>query len=119
MGQLRCSLAGAGGHRKGHESHQGPQNAQRPVTLMTSRAWMAMVSGSIFLSLLAAGEAAQGTADTAFAVHQGAAAVGAAGALKEDSPAHRSFSSEHSFSQRQRITEQMFLVKGLGAEVFC
>ena len=65
-----------------------------------------------FLSLLTAGEAAEGAADAAFAVHQGAAAVGAAGALEGTDSTHRSFSPEHSFSDGQRIAERLFFVKG-------
>jgi hypothetical protein len=51
-------------------------------------------------------------------VHQGAAAVGATGALERTDPTHCSFSPEHSFSNGQRITERLFFVKGLGTEIF-
>jgi len=71
-----------------------------------------------FLPLLAAGEATEGAADAAFAVHQGAAAVGAAGAPEGISSTHRSSSPEHSFSNGQRIAERLFFVKGFCEQVF-
>jgi hypothetical protein len=65
---------------------------------MTSSVWITTVSGSIPFSLfLAATEAADGAADAAFAVHQGAAAVRTARAPQATNSMHRSFTSAHTF----------------------
>ena len=69
-------------------SRQGPQRPHIRTALRINDSWMAAVSRSMGLVLLAAGEAAERAADAAFAVHQRPGTIGTAGALELNRFAH-------------------------------